>query len=481
MSYFIEPKSDAFFKSGLAKSAFYEKIYESLPLDYYLPFVQSTQRVFATFRGRFYPKFYQAHDAFMMFYQPYPLVFQSLKKSNKAAPLWRLVVEKAVSSAEFAELNSITRKSSELSILAAVRFLRTLLYRLDVERLQQQYKDALNALSQQSSQKTLTQQSALSSLIQLVDEAARDAVNTAIEAVREYKESADSAEEAISVLSGGRGGSSFSKEALSVIRFLEDPDKFRKHVKLLKYARVFYSKFLSAVPTSVAHEQVVSIYGGVNGVTRMLSEKQISDILPSELALTQLGNIGRALLALKIAQKQLMTYQHAASVKPVVFVDKSGSMAENFRPREKESVDFNVPKISVAAGLALALYRKLNADVYLFDTEIERVNPSKVVEVLLKIEADGGTDIDPVLEEVVKLGKQEYLYLIISDGITEASEGVLEKFRESGLAKRTKLILVPPIWDRYNWIAELKRYNNVMHALNVAEFESVAKRALESL
>jgi uncharacterized protein with von Willebrand factor type A (vWA) domain len=479
MGIFVEPKSEYFFKSGLAKSAFHEKIYESLPLDYYLPFITSTQRVFAAFRGRFYPKLYQAHDAFMMHYKPYSLVYAALKRSNKAAPLWRLVVERTLKDPAFLDLNKITAGSSELSILAAVRFLRTLLYRLDVERLQQQYKDALNAMSQLQQQKTLTQQSALNSLIQLVDEATRDAVNTAIQAVQEYKESADSAE--ISTLGGGQGGMSFSKEALSVIRFLEDPDEFRKRVKLLKYARFFYSKFLSAVPTSIVHEQIVSVYGGVNGVTRMFSEKQLPDVLPSELALTQLGEVGKALLALKIAQKQLMTYQRSASVKPVVFVDKSGSMAENFRPREKESVDFNVPKISVAAGLALALYRKLSADIYLFDTELEHVNPARVVDVLLRIEADGGTDIDPVLEEIAKLGKQEYLYLIISDGITEASEGVLEKFKESGLAKRTKLILVPPIWDRYNWVGELKRYNNVMHALNVAEFECAAKRALESL
>jgi uncharacterized protein with von Willebrand factor type A (vWA) domain len=481
MGYFVEPKSDVFFKSGLAKSAFHDKIYESLPLDYYLPFITSVQRMFRAFRGRFYPKLYQAHDAFMMHYKPYDIVYQALKKSNKAAPLWRLIIERSLRDPQFLDLNKITANSTELSILAAVRFLRTLLYRLDVERLQQQYKDALNAL-QQSSQKTLTQQSALSSLIQLIDEAARNATQTAIEAVREYKESVDSAENAITALSGGgQGGTGFSKEALSVIRFLENPDDFRKRVKLLRYARVFYSKFLVAVPTSIIHEQIVSVYGGVDGVTRMFSEKQISDILPSELALAQLGDIGRALLAAKIAQKQLMTYQRVASIKPVVFVDKSGSMAEKFRPREEESVDFNVPKISVAAGLALALYRKLQADIYLFDTEIERVNPSKVVEILLKIEADGGTDIDPVLEEIVKLGKAEYLYIIISDGITEASSETLEKFKESGLAKRTKLILVPPIWDHYNWVEELKRYNNVMHAHSVADFEKAAKRALESI
>ena len=139
MGIFVEPKSDAFFKSGLAKSAFHEKIYESLPLDYYLPFITSTQRIFFALHEKTYPKFYQAHDAFLMHYKPYSLVFQSLKKTNKAAPLWRLIIERALKDPQFLDLNKITVNSTELSILAAVRFLKTLLFRLDdIEKLQQQ-------------------------------------------------------------------------------------------------------------------------------------------------------------------------------------------------------------------------------------------------------------------------------------------------------------------------------------------------------
>jgi Uncharacterized protein containing a von Willebrand factor type A (vWA) domain len=245
------------------------------------------------------------------------------------------------------------------------------------------------------------------------------------------------------------------------------------------FARVFYSRFLTAVPTSMIHQQLVSVYGGINGVTRMFSEKQLTDILPSELVLAHLGEAGKALLALKILQKQLTVYQRAASVKPVIFVDKSGSMAEEleYSKRDRE-IHESAPKISLASGLALALYRKLDADVYLFDTEIEKVNPSRVVEVLLTIQADGGTNIDPVLEEITRIGKKDYIYLIISDGITEASEDVLKKFAESGLVSRTKLILIPPASTRYKWVKLLDSYRNVEYASNVAEFESVAKSVL---
>jgi uncharacterized protein with von Willebrand factor type A (vWA) domain len=300
-------------------------------------------------------------------------------------------------------------------------------------------------------------------------------VEKALNLATEYREAKESAEEAISLLGGGQGGTSFVKEALSVIRFLSTPEWFRERVRILRYARQFYTRFLTAVPTSLSHQQITSTYGGINGVTRMFSEKQISDILPSELALAQLGDAGKALLAVKIVQKQLMVYQRSTSVKPVVFVDKSGSMAGSLTNWRGEEI---APKISIASGLALALHRKLNADIYLFDTEVEKVSPNKVVETLMKIAADGGTDIDPVLEEIVRVGKPEYTYIIISDGITEASDDILKKFEESGLAKRVKLILVPPSSYGYNWVELLKKYGNMMYVHDVAEFDEAVKKSL---
>jgi uncharacterized protein with von Willebrand factor type A (vWA) domain len=173
-----------------------------------------------------------------------------------------------------------------------------------------------------------------------------------------------------------------------------------------------------------------------------------------------------------------MTYQRSASVKPVIFVDKSGSMAEVFEGWKGDSAE-NPLKISVASGLALALHRKLDADVYLFDTEIEKVSPAKIVETLLRIDADGGTDIDPVLEEIMRIGKTEYVYIIISDGITEANPEVLQKFKESDLVKRTKLIVIPPSPVGYfNWVRLLRECNNVEYASSVAVFENVVKKFL---
>jgi uncharacterized protein with von Willebrand factor type A (vWA) domain len=214
--------------------------------------------------------------------------------------------------------------------------------------------------------------------------------------------------------------------------------------------------------------------GGISGVGRLNGNK-ISDILPSELALMNLPGyeqIGRSLFAVKYVSRQMMAYQHAVSIKPVVFVDKSGSMASSFR-----GVD--VPKISVASGVALAMYRKYNADVYLFDTEVTAVKPVDVMNTLLTISADGGTNIDPVIEEIARINKTDYIYVIISDGITEASEQHIQTLKR--FAPRVRLILVDYTREpSYNWVQLLKQYNNVMLVNDVASFESAVKRALST-
>jgi len=483
MSFFLRPDSEAFFRSGLAKSAFRNTIYSDMPLDYYLPQIHSTRSLTKELINVLV-KLYHAHDAYLAFYQPYNLIYSSLKKSNKAAPLWHKIMTKAVSDPKFLDLNQLTRQSSELSIVAAAKFLSKFFVNReyfsnfeDRQELYQKLQKSLQDLDPNSPQAQQIREEIEKLEEKVESQDARfaiDAVAEALEAVQGYMENAEVAEEAATAL-GGPGGSWYTKEALSVWTFLKNPDEFRKRVKILRLAKDYFSRFMTITPTSLVHQQLVSFYGGTNGVTRMTSEKQLPDVLPSELAVAQLGGVGRALLAVKIAQKQLMTYQRAATVKPVVFVDKSGSMACEFSYR------VDVPKISVAAGFALALHRKLNADVYLFDTECEPVSPARVVETLLKIEADGGTDIDPVLEEIMRIGKEEHVYVIISDGITEASDAVLKKFEESGLAKRTKLIAVPPgLGARFRWVELLNAHKNVRDVKDVAEFEKAAVSAITS-
>ena len=473
-------RDESFIRAGLAKSAFRESIYEGLPWQYYMDYTVMLQRMLKHM-VRTLPRVYQSHDAFLMFYKPYDLVWKSLKQSNKAAPIWHRIISEAIRKEAFYDVNQFTRGSTELSILAAYQFLRNILNKVwsrQLEQMQQQLQQQLQQINDPREANKIIKNvvDQTFSTVGLKD-MVKEALGEAFTAVREYSEAKVEAEAAIETLVGS-GGSGFDREALSVLHFLDHPDSFRQHVNILRWARVFTTHFMTVLPTSFSHEQIISTVGGISGVGRINGGK-VSDILPSELALMNLPGfegLGRALFAVKYASKQLMAYQHAVSIKPVIFVDKSGSMADAIKAG-KYVTEGEVPKISVAAGVALAMYRKYNADVYLFDTEVTAVKPADVVNTLLTISADGGTNIDSVIEEINHINKMDYIYIIISDGITEASEQHLNMLRR--FAPRVKLILVDYSFEpNYNWVKLLKQHNNVMLVNDVASFENAVKRAL---
>jgi uncharacterized protein with von Willebrand factor type A (vWA) domain len=458
-----------FIRMGLAKSAFKNTVYLPLALDFFMPHIDNLFRMFKSLQKRLSPKLYQLHDAFLMFYQPYNIVYSSLKKSNKASPAWHKIIQYAVSSSEFYDLNKLTASSADLSLAAAYQFLSRILKKIslpDLEKLLQQQQS--QAQQSPAAAGAVGGADLPSDVAEAIKSAIQETLDEARKAAEEYRELKTDAEGAADLIAGS-GGSGYTKEALSVLRFFENPDEFRRRVNILRYAKIFVNRFLEIMPSSLSHQQQVSIFGGVAGAGRMFSESQIPDLLPSELALSTLGDVGWALLALKIIQRQAMVYQRAAALKPIIFIDKSGSMAE---PIEYYK---NIPKISIAAGLAIALHRKFNADIYLFDTEVEKVSPAKVIDILLRIEADGGTNIDPVIEEIAKSYKPTHLYLVISDGITEASDENLRVLQS--IAKNIKLILINTRAG-YSWVEVLRKFNNVYDVRDVASFERAVVSSL---
>lgn len=471
---FIRPDSEIYIKSGLAKSAFRAEIYGDLPLDFYLQHILDVQR-YVRLSGKVVPKLYQAHDAYLMFYKPLEELSRNLKQSNKAAPVWHYVVSHTLRKWDFVQLNSLTAGSVDLSVVAAVKFLSTLLGKVDVNKLDEQARQALQQQGQAGKPGTL---SLLNKLLGQAANELKGAVDEAFDeakrAASEYAELKEQGEAAAQLIAGA-GGLGYTLEAISALRFLQNPDEVRKRVRLLRNTVVALKTFSEMVPTSLVHQQTAAVYGGIAGVTLLRDLSKISDILPSELALSQVGPAGQLLLALKIAQRQAAAWQRAASIKPVIFLDKSGSMAAPL------GWGGDVEKIALAAGLALALHHKLDADVYLFDTELEGpISKRRIAETLLTIQADGGTNATPVLEEILRIGKADNLYVIISDGITEAEPEVLERFERSGLARRTRLILVPPGEESYNWVQLIKKYGGLFYARDVASFVDAAKRALSA-
>jgi uncharacterized protein with von Willebrand factor type A (vWA) domain len=477
---YVTPDSEAYLRSGLAKSAFRPDIYENMPLDIYMPGIETTIRIVKS--EKIVPRLYQTHDIFMAYYKQHDIVYRSLKQSNRAAPAWRKFVESLIRSPNFIELNNITQGSMELAAAAAARTLSIALnMQIQISPDKKYDLDTLNKVIKDIEQNKATEleqeiqaaggtEEFLKLMARWIREAA-EAVGGQLELVikdlREYLDAKREAEAAAAALAGGHG---YSLEGLSVWRFLDDPDEFRRRVSLLSTAALAFRLFSRTLPTSLSHEVSESLWGGVNGVAKMQSYMQLPDVLPSELALAEISE----LFAAKLAQMSLNVFRHTAAVRPVIFVDKSGSMAEELQGAPGQGM----PKISLAAGLALALHKKLQGLVYLFDTETDKVEPRDIVKTLLTIQADGGTVIDGVLEEIVNIGRRDYIYVVISDGITEAGLETLQRFKASGLAKQTRVILIPPSGERYEWIETIRKYGRVVRATDVAGFVAAARQAL---
>ncbi len=446
----------------MAKSAFNDTIYDPFDWLYYIPYVTDLQEMLRS--GRVWPHFYQLMDAFQMFYQPFEKVVQSLKQFNKIAPIWWWVVKSTVLNEKFIDLNKFTSGSVDLAIIAAYQFLRSIFNiwskNIDVlqEKLRGDFKDKPVGVCKGTTESVVSG----TGLGDVISQAIEEAKNT----VQEFNNARAEAAEAIQALGGLPGGSGYSLDALSALTFLDNPDEFRRRVSILKWSAIMLKHWENALPRSFEKEVIAAQWGGVSGVS--LGSK-IADALPSELALAShpdpvIAQVGRALLAQKLVTGSLQVLARATAVEPVIFIDKSGSMAEGIKFGNNV-----VPKISVAAGLALALYRKFHSPVYLFDTELFKASPSHVVKMLLTISADGGTNVTPVLEEVIRLGRDKY-FIILSDGITEAEERVLREFEP--LAPRTLLVMVGEEAPSYNWVEVLRKYNNVVEARDVAAIEA---------
>ncbi len=447
------------------RSAFRTQIFEPYGIEFYWPGIERTLVIARRFG--FAPKRYQGSDAYMMYFKDAKDVAAALKAKNRPAPAWRAFVESIVKSPSYARLNQLTRGSVELSVAAAVRmFMRLGHTRRRIDELNEAMKQLAEGKVPQGMEAAAASAGGPQKLLAALEKEAAGCgialakkLDEVAEELKQYVKARGEAEAAVAVLSGGRG---FSLEGLSIWRFLEDADGYRRRVRLLKDAAKMFRRFMSTLGEPAGH--VASTLGGVSGVTLMTRYEQLIDALPQELAL---ADEAPELFAVKVATKQIAVRERGSKLKLILYLDKSGSMA-GLMPG-------GVPKISAAAGLALALYRKFGAEVYLFDTEVDRVSPRDVVETLLTITADGGTDISRVMEDALR--RDGHLYVIISDGITNASKTLTDQFIAK-CGQKTRLILVPPSREDYLWVQKLKKLGNVYYAKDVAQFEEAAARAL---
>jgi len=470
---------ELFKKYRLYKQAFTPEIFK--PGDYrryYNYIIELRDMVERIQRAK--PHLYQLYDVLLMFLRNYVTVQRSLKKNNPSAPVWHFIIKRAVKSEDFFKVNRMTNGKLELSLIAGLNFLGEVLKEWkgsNLEKVQEELKKQLGGQGQGQGQGQV--EGAIQDAIEKaiggsVDDLIDRALSNTFGRVQEYVNLKTSVEGVLSEMGvgGGSGGSGFALEGLSMLSYLKDPDEFRARVALLNSVLRVMKRFEDRVRV-LTKESVVSRWGGVAGVG---FGNNLSDVLPSELGLLgaedeRVRRVGRALFAWKLATSSLQVLERATGFEFDVYIDKSGSMDEYIR-RGRERVQ----KIALAAGLGLAVLKRNVGRVYLFDTELFEVDKAEIVRTLLTVRADGGTNIEPVLEEILKRNGDRK-HLIISDGITEVSnEELLGRFRS--IADRVFLILINEEPPNYNWVNTLKERGNVFSVWDVASFEEAVSKVI---
>ena len=201
---------------------------------------------------------------------------------------------------------------------------------------------------------------------------------------------------------------------------LTDPDEMREILSnrfVVSLAKVM--KRLNTDDSGKSHVKPSTRRGIPIGTKKMQYFSEIPDMVPQDMLDEDLQNY-------KIASKTAHVRERYSSMNNyLIYLDKSGSMGGGI-----EFIDDYAPKIAVAAASALGLARTVKAHggtvtLKLFDTEVG--DPITDMWDLLKtlggIQADGGTNITLVLEDVIQKGR-DYKAVLISDGIDSIDETV---------------------------------------------------------
>ncbi len=404
------------------------------------------------------PKSYMEHDLFNSLYT-------TVKVVDKPTA-WSTILRKITSSDEYLKLKRITNGSAELSAFATSKVLYSIISQMtkDIkDKLKKDGKQPSNADVSNMVDSLLSQplggSSGLAkSIVYDTIDAAKEAMKDAVGQLEEYKDQADKASQALI----GMGGMGFSHEGISLMMHLKNPVEFRKRVRILQNAFYWLRRFSGMLPASLTRAQTASIFGDIAYIDKILRESEIQHLTSSELLYMKLSPL---LGALRIVQREAMVNKPSASPRIVIFIDKSGSMAGTLE---------NVEKISLASGLALAMLRKFQSvDVYLFDTEVTKANKGKIVDVLMTIMADGGTQISEVLRTIKRIDDRKSVYIVITDGIDEVPQDVIDELRDT----KTRVFFILIETQARNWLSKNFKYATVF---TVAQFTDAVMKVLRN-
>jgi len=382
-------------------------------------------------------KHYQRHDLFNLFYsQP------SFNNKNTA---WSSLLKNLSKQLEFIKVKKYTEGDEELSALMTSRIMVKILQEMEKQKGQQQGQ------GNQSSQQ------------QIID-AIKNELSQGYKQIQEYKEAREEMQQLMMMM--GSGGNAFSNDALSLLKYLRLPDDLRMRIKMLRDTFIVLRKFSTELPASFRKSQLSSDQGEINRIEKLMKEAQITHMISSEysyLALARNNDLAKLLFSMRFVNKELLVYRGSASPKAYLYIDKSGSMSEHLE---------GVPKISLAAGLGLAMLKKFDdTKVFEFDTEVTEVDRNKMMQTLLTIAADGGTNIAEVLQRIKEIDDRKTIHIIISDGVDEVSESVINSI-PSEVRRRIVFILIEA--NAHQWLKNFRYYP----VKTLAEFQQAVSNSL---
>ncbi len=357
-----------------------------------------------------------AMDSSIIHFKPWSQIV--FNPSSKSA--WRFILERYYESESYKKLNNAVAGDPMLAKYATIHFLNTLF---------KKSKEQLKQLKQQELSKK-DKEDPVGSLIELIDKQPSLEANRAVQMIVNTLE-----KEAEEILQDIETIESFSHLGVPVANLLEKPDAFREKTrnKIIIYLVRFLQKLKREAPNLKQTKAPTLVGGRPLGVKRLQRWSELTSVLPFEY-------LDDDLLSYKIASRSVRVSERYGSIQNyVVYLDKSGSMSESIVYRESSTRIEYVPKISFATASALALAYKLRQvgakmTLKLFDVEVH--DPisdfSQLIDTLLKIKADSGTNISNVLEDAVQYHRNEKI-IIVTDGIDNVSEEAVKKAKSANL------------------------------------------------
>jgi uncharacterized protein with von Willebrand factor type A (vWA) domain len=361
--------------------------------------------------------FFVAMDAGIVHYKRWTeIVFNSHVREG-----WRLVLERYYLTDAYRTLNEAVAGDPLLAKYAAIHFLNTLFKKSEEEARKRDLKGGKKG-------KGGSIDLLMEYLTGRLEKDPAGAEKVAMEVAGELEREAREVMEDLEVAQG------FTHMGVPVAELLERPDEFREVARnriVVSFVRL-YSRFRREASLPRQAKAPALIGGRPLGAKVLQRPSELTRLLPSEF-------IDEDLLSYRIASKTAKVRESYGTVRNyVVYLDKSGSMAGNIAYYASPTQREYVPKISFAAAATLALadaLRRVGARLTLktFDTEVHDpiTDPLQLVDVLLRIRADSGTNISRVLED--SLSHREERVVVVTDGIDRVDEDAVRRAKSAGV------------------------------------------------